>query len=427
MMKQRKNTLFLMRPLNHVRVVFFALLICLSHGCSHAEKKTQSRPLTDPQDWPMWVEIGPDTTLTARAIVEADRCPTIKIDAQEISMDTRAPAEAGRYPVLTCEKILPATTTHASISGRALPLPKKDLTKIVVIGDTGCRIAGKGSDTRVQACNDPTKWTFPVVAKAIADAQPDLVIHVGDYLYREVPCPADQPGCAKSPSGDRWATWDADFFSPADPLLRVAPWIFVRGNHELCARAGAGWFRFLDARALSQACSDETPPYLVHTGDHGPEFLITDSAPGPLTQKSLAALAELSPHHAWLFTHRPIWFPSAKGKPDLSMGPHLIPPHGIDLVFAGHVHSFRIIDFKKPRVPEIIAGNSGTQLTPLDDALAAEFTKNKMPVRSVCGENDFGFLTLERSAPLKNTKWKVFETPLASLENHTLSSCRLEY
>ena len=30
-------------------------------------------------------------------------------------------------------------------------------------------------------------------------------------------------------------------------LLAAAPWVFARGNHELCSRAGPGWFYFLDA------------------------------------------------------------------------------------------------------------------------------------------------------------------------------------
>ena len=55
-----------------------------------------------------------------------------------------------------------------------------------------------------------------------------------------------QPGCAGSPYGDNWAVWQKDFFDPAAPLLAAAPWVLVRGNHELCSRGGHGWFRLLD-------------------------------------------------------------------------------------------------------------------------------------------------------------------------------------
>ena len=60
--------------------------------------------------------------------------------------------------------------------------------------------------------------------------------------------PAGLAGCAGSPFGDNWPTWQADFFAPAQPLLRAAPWVVVRGNHEDCSREGLGWFRFLDPR-----------------------------------------------------------------------------------------------------------------------------------------------------------------------------------
>ena len=77
------------------------------------------------------------------------------------------------------------------------------IKRIVVIGDTGCRLKG----TFVQDCNDPVKWPFATVARLAAARHPDLVIHVGDYHYRETPCPADRAGCAGSPYGDNWAVW----------------------------------------------------------------------------------------------------------------------------------------------------------------------------------------------------------------------------
>ena len=45
------------------------------------------------------------------------------------------------------------------------------------------------------------------------------MIHVGDYIYREDPCPAGDEGCAGSPYGDNWPTWEADFFEPAGAAL----------------------------------------------------------------------------------------------------------------------------------------------------------------------------------------------------------------
>jgi hypothetical protein len=42
------------------------------------------------------------------------------------------------------------------------------------------------------------------LSKTIAARKPSLVIHVGDYIYRESPCPAGDKGCKGSPYGDNW-------------------------------------------------------------------------------------------------------------------------------------------------------------------------------------------------------------------------------
>src|SRR5207249_3297062 len=83
----------------------------------------------------------------------------------------------------------------------------------VVIGDSGCRM--KRADDAWQSCNDPNGWPFLRIAAAAARLKPDLVLHVGDYHYRENACPARRPGCEGSPWGYGWDTWNADFFGPA--------------------------------------------------------------------------------------------------------------------------------------------------------------------------------------------------------------------
>ena len=55
--------------------------------------------------------------------------------------------------------------------GCRFPILPSDIKRIVVIGDTGCRL--KGSFT--QDCNDPVKWPFAVVARLAAARHPDLV------------------------------------------------------------------------------------------------------------------------------------------------------------------------------------------------------------------------------------------------------------
>ena len=74
----------------------------------------------------------------------------------------------------------------------------------------------------------------------------------------KMPAPDGNPKCRGSPWGYGWDAWNADFFAPARDLLAAAPWVFVRGNHESCARAGQGWWRFLDPRPLvnGRDCND---------------------------------------------------------------------------------------------------------------------------------------------------------------------------
>src|ERR1700704_5244393 len=79
------------------------------------------------------------------------------------------------------------------------------------------------------------------------------------------PMPCSHQGCTGSPFGDNWVTWRADFFTAADPLLKAAPWVFVRGNHETCRRGGEGWNRMLGPYAFDAAavCKTYEEPYVV--------------------------------------------------------------------------------------------------------------------------------------------------------------------
>src|SRR5262249_37454942 len=136
------------------------------------------------------------------------------------------------FPVRGCEAAIPPTAIAATIDGVGLPLPRANPGRIVVFGDTGCRLE---HGDPIQACTDldgPPRWPFPPLAESAAASRPDLIIHVGDYHYREMLCPADHAGCAGSPPPYGWDAWRADFFQPARPLFAAAPWIMVRGNHE---------------------------------------------------------------------------------------------------------------------------------------------------------------------------------------------------
>ena len=160
-----------------------------------------------------WTLLGSDGTLSVRSVVAADAaCPEAVADGTEIPLRPRAAAEPD-FPVVVCETRVPATTSNLTIAGSPTPVLPQEVRRIVVLGDTGCRLEGRA----VQDCNDPRAWPFAAIALRAASHRPDLVIHVGDYYYRETPCPAERAGCAGSPHGDSWTTWQADFFAPARP------------------------------------------------------------------------------------------------------------------------------------------------------------------------------------------------------------------
>jgi hypothetical protein len=354
----------------------------------------------------MWVQMGPSGEVFARVITEDPRCPKIRLDGFLQQMEVREEPSEKDFPVLVCETIIPSGTTSASIDGHRLRLPKQNPKRIVIIGDTGCRI--KGDD--VQACNDPEAWPFEKIAESAAAWGPDLVIHVGDYFYRESPCPEGNTGCEGSPSGDKWETWDADFFTPASALLDSAPWVFTRGNHEICSRGGKGWFRFLDPNPPFPECEEFTPPYSVDIGLV--QLLMLDSssaddndAPQDLVDvysAQIDALSEIAGNNAWLLAHHPVWgigeFDSDLFRINVTLqastGDVLQP--GINLVLSGHIHLFEMLNFVGDRSPQLLVGFSGTKLdqpvtVPLAGLEIAGATVNEGTTL-----DEFGFVTMEQ-------------------------------
>lgn len=324
----------------------------------------------------------------------APACPAIVVDGNSQTMSLRAAPDTN-FPILVCEFAL-GSTKSATIAGQPLPLPPDKLTSIAAFGDTGCRLkAGKNAalaarDTdeadeidetgKFQDCNNTDDWPFAPMSATIAKAKPDLVVHVGDYLYRESACPSGDQGCQGSPHGDNWETWAADFFTPAAPLLQAAPWIAVRGNHEICKRAGIGYARLLDpspANGTPPACLNLINQYSVTVG--GGTFIVLDSSDAP---DDCPSGCDSKPYEdqfkamnpaagTWLVTHRPIWgFTNSKGKlgmRNMTLQAALaksngVPPKGIDLVLSGHIHLWEALSFADGRSPQFVLGDGSTKL-----------------------------------------------------------------
>jgi hypothetical protein len=353
-----------------------------------------------------WVELGADGALSVRAVVApGGACPLVTADGAVVAAMPRG-AQDVAFPVQVCEARVPAATARLTMDGVALPTLPASVRRIAVIGDTGCRIAGRA----VQDCLDPAAWPFAAIAKAAAARRPDLVIHLGDYYYRESACPSGRAGCAGSPHGDNWPTWKADLFDPAAPLFAASPWVVTRGNHELCRRGGVGWFRLLDPFPVRPGCVDRTEPYRLAAG--GLDLLLFDGADADdflsPPDKVAAYAAQLAPFlatappHSWLVTHRPVW---AMAQGDLvglttnqteqaAIRGHI--PATLDLVLSGHLHDFISYEFGPERPAQLIVGTGGDKLLPLGTAPIVGAEIDGMAVRRGFAIERFGYFIMER-------------------------------
>jgi hypothetical protein len=366
---------------------------------------------------PAWVQ-ATTNGFEARLMTMAATCPTLHTDKGDAAMTPRAAADE-KFP-LVCAAVLPAGAESASSAGQPLPVPVADPQRILVLGDTGCRLKG----AVLQDCNTPERWPFPQVAAAAAKLKPDLVIHLGDYLYRETPCPPGDAGCAGSPWGDNGPAWAADFFAPAAPLLAAAPIVLARGNHEDCNRAGPGWLRLMGPSVFDAAapCAAHLPVYTVNLGhlrlavmdDATAQDTSVTDADLPAYSAELAGLGAVAAP-VWFVHHRPIWaaitgplgIPIGGNQTLIAAASHggvaapgdvLIPPT-VELQLSGHIHTFEILNYNKGVPPQIVAGNGGDNLDITPRNLRGTVFQGHSGVGVLDGLSvgGFGFLLMTRA------------------------------
>ncbi len=367
-----------------------------------------------------WVQYGANDTALIRAIEDtpSNGCPVATLDGVGLPLTPRGPVTSAAaapktyFPVLMCEASV-SVFGHTSVvvGSVTLKMPVANPKRILVIGDTGCRIAATVAAT--QNCNDPTQFPLQYVSNYAATFKPDLIVHVGDFFYREQPCPAGFNGCIGNPVFDNWDSWNADWFGPAANLLAAAPMAISRGNHESCNRGAHGWFRLLDVHSYDQKAVDCTGPYVPMTGAPGAagpltpydytdpyvvnagkvSLLMFDSSdsnttapdkttistdgrtlPQIYTAQLQAALAPLANSNVLYVTHKASYdIRLAKLNGNLLGGdatqqsvfdaltPGAVPAQ-IKLLISGHDHQFQVVNFNANYAPQLVVGNSGTLL-----------------------------------------------------------------
>ena len=350
-----------------------------------------------------WVQLAPDNKIAVRLITSSPKCPSLNVDGRSVDM-TRRVGPSEDFPEHVCELLLPQTTGNITLDGRPLPPLPAQVQRIAVIGDTGCRIRR----AIAQSCNDPDAWPLRKIMAAVAAQKPDLVIHVGDYVYRSMPCPPPAD-CEGTSYGDRFQTWVEDWIDPAQQALSGAPVVFVRGNHENCGRGGKGWFRYFANGAFPAECPALTEPWKASVG--GLDLIVFDASDGRAPESARAhfrkyrnmaeaMFARLS-QQTWFLTHRPLWVDLvAFGNPidgddtQREAFAAMIPDE-IKLIASGHIHAFQAIDLENGPV-QVISGNSGTWLDPMPNGRLENIEIAGSRARTVINDHGFGFVLMSR-------------------------------
>ena len=334
----------------------------------------------------IYVILGINGTPHVRAIVDhQDSCPSsmldedVEMNLNEIQLSERAMGNPindnkmpYKFPVKVCE-LIAQTESHKHLleqgslsldfKGKSYQVPKvtSNPKRFMFISDTGLRIKptnlGLGNIATGEApCNASTvygihqcpfnftqqdlnqpqtgnfqgldEWYFKQLVDDAASKDADVIMHLGDYLYRQGPCPVNNTDMLDKETkdcsainlpehateeeiaddtimnyipgeyGDNWWGWWGDFFWPFLKLLAKSPLVALRGNHEVCgrfemfmmllfdfgilqlicstytARGGYGYFMFLSPVEMEDYCLGNVPPYSIKFQNE--QFLVMD-------------------------------------------------------------------------------------------------------------------------------------------------------
>ncbi len=396
-------------------------------------------------------------------------CPVPLIDnipINKLVMQARQNPARTEFPITVCEALYPKDT-QLYLNGEPLVKPTYKSEHIAVLGDSGCK-------SSKQTCTlDSDNWFFNALANNAAKDQPEVVLHMGDYNYSGTPgsihilgeknkvqvydagdnttqgmCKIPGPYYGQNSQGsefrDSWKHWQQDFFIPAQPLLSSAPWVFARGNHELCSRAGIGWFYLLDSNSpllgkyqkqLScPAANNPSPmifsqPYALNLGKAN--ILVLDSTnacdSGLLNLEQYQnqfllgkqMLQKMPTGFNILQTHRPMFgidklakvgscgYPQKDAycpmSQTLQQANRLTGlTKDVQLLISGHMHRFQSTHFEEAVFPnQLVVGTSGVSLAgnfPAEPQ-ALKIEKNNAYVNGI---SEYGYLKLEIPAEVND-------------------------
>lgn len=313
-----------------------------------------------------------------------------------------------------CEANLPDDAKTVVAGERSIAIPESP-KRIIMFGDTGCRLKGN----YLQDCNNPKEWPFARIVKAIEKENADLIVHVGDYHYRET-C-NDPVKCApfKETLGYGYRPWEADFIFPAATLLQTKPFVFVRGNHEDCQRAHEGFSRMLTPLGETSCPQIQDTRFtsfgnlLIVNFDNAtlPDQKLDPKGPEIKLwrehyKKMITAINQRPETEVWLVTHRPIWGLSPNWNGPAAVFPvnsnmqtltkELPLPKKVKMVFAGHIHNTQIATAPK-RPVHVVIGEGGTALDFYDEA-----TRRLIPQGFTVLPSNHGYMVVEKEA---DGKW----------------------
>jgi hypothetical protein len=135
---------------------------------------------------------------------------------------------------------------------------------------------------------------------------------------------------------------------------------------------------------------------------------MVDPAQVTIYRAQFAEVERLAGPRALFVTHRPMWVFGHAGvqngqevlfrsNPNLEAASENRLPAGVEAVLSGHVHLFELLGFGQDRPPQLVVGNSGTELDPAVTTPLAGLEIGGATVAVGETLDEFGFATLDAS------------------------------